>query len=260
MIYDAFLGKTPFMTVSTEHTHQDSTATPTENKRRVYGRRQGRALHGGRQKALDDMLPRVGIPSNLLPEDQTISVDDLFARPITTKVHFEIGFGNGEHLLTLLNNHPDDVCIAAEPFINGMSAFLKAFEPRTQDHNRVRVLMDDALKILNSLKENSVDVLYILNPDPWPKARHHKRRIVSQANLDVFARVLKQGGTMIQTTDVDELAEWMVRETCNHGAFEWTAESKKDWTTPPAGWDATRYETKGKLAGRTQVYFHYLKK
>lgn len=228
-----------------------------QNKRRFYGRRQGRPLHSGRQQALDTMLPLIGLHN--LAEDQSLSPADIFGRNIKGKVHFEIGFGNGEHILTLLETHTDDVVIAAEPFINGMSAFLKSIEPKINEHQRVRVLMDDALKILNSLQDNSIDYLYILNPDPWPKARHHKRRIVSQENLNVFARVLKSQAEMLQTTDVDELAEWMVRETCDHGGFEWTAESKADWTMPPAGWDATRYETKGKLAGRTQVYLHYRK-
>jgi tRNA (guanine-N7-)-methyltransferase len=226
-----------------------------QNKRRVYGRRQGRPLHGGRQKALDNLMPLIGITN--LPEDQSLTPSDIFGRPITGRVHFEIGFGNGEHLLHLLKNNPDDVVIGAEPFINGMSAFAKSLEQYPDYIPRVRVLMDDALKILNSLRDNTVDYLYILNPDPWPKARHHKRRIVSQDNLNVFARVVKSIGEMLQTTDVDELAEWMVRETTDHDAFEWTAESKDDWTTPPTGWDATRYETKGKLAGRTQVYLHY---
>jgi tRNA (guanine-N7-)-methyltransferase len=225
------------------------------NQRRVYGRRLGRPLHGTRKRALDVMLPIVGITA--LPEDASLSLQDLFGREITGNVHFEIGFGNGEHLIHLLDNYPNDVIIAAEPFINGMSAFLKELEPRIQDHKRVRVLMDDALKILKSLQNNSIDYLYILNPDPWPKSRHHKRRIVCQDNLTEFARVLKSGGEMLQTTDVDELGEWMVRETCEHPQFHWTAESKADWTTPPNGWDATRYETKGKLAGRTQVYFQY---
>ncbi len=225
------------------------------NKRRVYGRRQGRPLHGGRQKALDAMMPMIGIQNT--PEDQSLLPSDLFGRDIQGRVHFEIGFGNGEHLLHLLKSYPDDVVIGAEPFINGMSAFAKSLEQYPDFIPRVRVLMDDALKILNSLRDHSVDCLYILNPDPWPKVRHHKRRMVCQSNLDVFARVVKPQGEMLQTTDVDELAEWMVRETTDHDAFEWLAESKQDWITPPHGWDATRYETKGKLAGRTQVYLQY---
>ena len=229
-----------------------------QNLRKIYGRRQGRPLHAARQKALDTLLPLLSVENFL--EKKPLSMAELFPNFSPQKIHFEIGFGNGEHLLHLLNKFPNDAICAAEPFINGMSAFLKNLEPHIDDYKRVRVLMDDALKFLNALPDASIDYLYILNPDPWPKARHHKRRIVSQENLNIFARVLKQGGEMIQTTDVDDLAEWMVRETEAHSAFEWTAESKKDWLTPPNGWDATRYETKGKNAGRTQVYLRYLKK
>jgi tRNA (guanine-N7-)-methyltransferase len=118
-------------------------------------------------------------------------------------------------------------------------------------------LADDALLALNSFEDQSVDVLYILNPDPWPKIRHHKRRVVIEKNLKVFARVLKDGGTMIQTTDVDELAEWMVCQTTACPAFEWQAQSPKDWQTAPDNWLATRYESKGGKAGRQQTYLVY---
>lgn len=222
-----------------------------QKKRRVYGRRQGRPLHATRQEALEKLLPTLEIPRDLLREDASLNLKSLFGTQ-PTKIHVEIGFGSGEHLDLLMERHPQDFFIGAEPYINGMSAFLKTIETKPHDH--VRVLMDDALLILNSLPDACVDFIYVLNPDPWPKSRHHKRRIISQDNLTVFARVMKDHAQLLETTDVDDLAEWMVTETMNHGAFSWHANSANDWKTPPADWSATRYETKGQQAGRTQTY------
>lgn len=222
--------------------------------RRVYGRRHGRPLHQGRLDVLETILPARQVPVELLKEDAALTREQIFGEPVTS-LHFEIGFGNGEHLLYIMQQYPGHHFIGAEPYVNGMSAFLKSLPSPTPEN--IRVHMEDALTVLNSLPDQSVDYLYILNPDPWPKSRHHKRRIVSDENLKVYARVLKDGAMMVQTTDVDDLAEWMLTKTMNCPDFEWLAESPDDWKTAPNGWMATRYENKGKEAGRQQSYFLY---
>jgi tRNA (guanine-N7-)-methyltransferase len=223
-------------------------------KKRVYGRKHGRPMHKGRTDVIETVLPILQIPKEKLKEDGSLNPKDVFGCEIN-KLHFEIGFGNGEHLLYIMNEYPTHHFIGAEPYMNGMSAFLKSLPTPTPNH--VRVHMDDALMVLNSLPDASVDFLYILNPDPWPKTRHHKRRIVSEENLEIYARVLKDGATMIQTTDVDELAEWMLTKTINCPHFNWLAECPEDWKTAPNGWMSTRYEEKGRLAGRSQTYLIY---
>lgn len=226
-------------------------------QRRVYGRRIGKPLRNKRADVLDTLLPQLALPKEILKEDGSLRLGEIFgAEPKI--LHVEIGFGNGEHLKWIMEAHPDHHFLAAEPFMNGMSAFLASIEDAKHDH--VRVLMDDALMILNSLPDASVDYLYVLNPDPWPKVRHHKRRMVRPENLDIFARVMKPDATLIETTDVDELAEWMVTHTINHPSFEWMAEKPSDWKTPPEGWMPTRYETKGAQAGRQQSYLIFKRK
>lgn len=229
-------------------------ALPRQRARRVYGRRIGRPLRKERAESLGALLSRLELPRDVLTERATLNPDSFFAAPVQ-KLHFEIGFGNGEHLLHLMALSPQDHFIGAEPFLNGMSAFLKALPDPVPEN--IRVLADDALLALNSFEDQSVDILYILNPDPWPKTRHHKRRIVTEKNLRVFGRVLKDDGLMIQTTDVDELAEWMVCKTTDCLDFEWLAQSPRDWQTSPDHWLATRYENKGGKAGRTQTYLLY---
>lgn len=217
------------------------------NRRRVYGRRLGKPLRGGRLEAIEELLPKLQFTDAMLTEDASLDPAKLYEKPYT-QLWFEIGFGNGEHVAALMERHPDWAFIAAEPFINGMSAFLKDIRDKRHDH--VRVLMDDALKVVDTLKDQSVDGFYVLNPDPWPKARHHKRRIISQPNLTRYARVLKPGGRLIMATDVDDLADWMRDEATAHPAFRCLYDSR----TMPEDWIPTRYEQKGARAGRRQTY------
>ncbi len=227
------------------------------NKRRVYGRRIGRPLGSGRAQGLESLLPVLGLSDDILKEDGSVDPETLFGdKP--EKIIFEIGFGNGEHLSALMRAEPGNGYIGAEPFINGMSAFLK--DIKDMPNGNIRVLMDDALRIVKSLKSASVDSLYILNPDPWPKKRHYKRRIVRSETLNDYARVLKPGGFLVMTTDVDDLAEWMATQAFRHPAFHWTAKRADDWRTPPKDWQATRYEQKGRKAGRQQSYLIFERK
>lgn len=218
---------------------------------RFYGRRAGRKLNGARRDALDECYPALKITN--LPKDGSINPVSLFQRPLE-KFIFEIGFGNGERLAQHLKQEPDTGFIGAEPFSNGMSAFLS----ETQGHNpdNIRVLMDDAMPLVRSLSSKSLDAIYVLNPDPWHKARHHKRRIINADNLDHFARILKPSGKLIMTTDVEPLAEWMCTQAILHDAFQWTATTAHDWRETPENWIKTRYETKGaKGAGKMNYLF-----
>ncbi len=222
-----------------------------QNTKRVYGRRTGRPLNKERQVALDELLPVLQIPSDKLTEKANLPPQELFNDP-TSAVWLEIGFGSGEHLTALMHDHPDYGFIGAEPFVNGMAAFLK--DIKDKPHDNVRVLMDDAMMIANSLSDECLDGIYVLNPDPWHKARHHKRRIISPKNLDQFARILRTGGQLIMSTDVEYLAEWMLEAATAHPSFTQTPESAKDCHTTPPGWIKTRYEQKGAKGSSRMSY------
>ncbi|MGQ0527834.1 MAG: tRNA (guanosine(46)-N7)-methyltransferase TrmB [Alphaproteobacteria bacterium] len=246
--------------------------------RHVHGRRIGRPLNALRKSVLEELLPVLSIPAAALSEKADLDPAQLFAQKYN-ECWMEIGFGNGEHLAALTRVHPDKSFLGAEPFINGMAAFLKDIschpggsrdrgaikkpDPVLQRNDilkNVRVLMDDAMKIIHSLKNESLDRLYILNPDPWPKKRHRKRRIVSAENLDAFARVLKPGALLIMATDVEALAEWMTEQMDNHPRFEWDAENKADLHKMPKDWLlTTRYAQKGLDAGRRETYLLFSK-
>lgn len=229
---------------------------PHNKDRTLYGRRQGRPLSSERQSVLDLYLSDLSLKPQEIETPASLDPQNLFSKPCTQFI-FEIGFGNGEHLAEMMRQNPDTGFIGAEPYINGMAAFLK--DIKTLKKERIRVWMHDALDVIRSLQDNSLDAIYVLNPDPWPKTRHHKRRIIRSENLDEFARVLKPGAQLIMTTDVNDLADWMVTQTYNHGAFTWTAQSCHDWNTPPNDWIPTRYEQKGIAAGRQQTYLFFEK-
>lgn len=218
--------------------------------RKFYGRSKGRPLGALRSEVLDTLLPVLTVRPDGL---DTIDPATLFPAPLK-QYWYEIGFGSGEHLSAVMRRHPDYGFIGAEPYINGMSAFLKDIQDEPKDN--IRVLMDDAMLLARSFKTQTLDGIYILNPDPWPKKRHNKRRIVSTENLDVFARILKPGGQLILSTDVADLAEWMLTYTYNHPAFEWQAESANDWKNPPKDWVTTKYEVK--QANHTSKKMAYL--
>ncbi len=253
-------------------------------QKRVYGRRQGRPLNASRQEAIERLLPLVSIDMEILTEKGDLTPSSLFDVQFR-ECWFEIGFGAGEHLSALMRRHPDIAWIGAEPYINGMSSFLKDISPllchsgesrnpkdkqtdpafqqvaiASKDTINVRVLMDDAMMVAHSLTDNSLDGIYVLNPDPWHKTRHHKRRIIRQDNLDCFARILKQGGQLIMSTDVPDLADWMVTQATMHDAFEWDALSANDWRTPPQGWVHTAYEGKRAKNGEEMVYLFFQRK
>jgi tRNA (guanine-N7-)-methyltransferase len=244
--------------------------------RHFFGRRLGRPLNKKRVDVLDALLPVLSIPSEILTQKQDLDPASLFKKKYNQH-WFEIGFGSGEHLAALMDRHPDHGFIGAEPYINGMSNFLNAIltlQPPSQpslpkggedkgggeQNFNIRVFMDDALLIGKSLKAASLDGIYILNPDPWHKKRHHKRRIVNAETLDIYARILKPGGQLIMSSDVPDMAEWMLTHTINHPAFTWTAQSRNDWSIPPKDWITTAYEVKGAKGAKQMAYLFFIRK
>lgn len=226
-------------------------------KRRVFGRRQSRPLRASRKEAFETLLPKIGLAEDQLSGKADLDPQTLFPNP-AHEVWMEIGFGSGEHLAALIEQNKDINFLGAEPYIDGMAAFLKSIMDK--NHSNIRVFMDDALILTATLTDASIDRLYVLNPDPWHKKRHHKRRIINQENLGAFARILKPGALLIMSTDVDDLADWMVTEATRHPDFEWTAECARDWTALPAEMAlTTRYAQKGITAGRTQRYLVFKK-
>jgi len=210
-----------------------------------------------RQKALDESYPQLEIPAAQITQAHDLDPATLFECN-KKELWLEIGFGSGEQILHWLAQYPDNAYIGAEPYVNGMSALCAQLEAPPDN---LRLLMDDALLLVRSLQNQSIDRLYILNPDPWPKARHHKRRIIKPETLDEFARILKPGGLLTLASDVDDMSEWMLTYTFNHPAFEWTAKTCTDWQTRPSELIETKYAAKGaNSSNHRQTYLIFARK
>jgi len=222
-----------------------------EEELRSYGRRRGRAP-SARQKALwNDVLPRVVVPND---EQRLSCLPELFARPVRD-VWLEIGFGGGEHLVWQAMEHPGVGFIGCEPFEDGVVKLLSAIN--LEGISNVRVCAGDARPLLRLLPEASIGRVFILFPDPWPKKRHHKRRLISAATLDELARIMRAGAELRIATDIGEYACAILRAVLANRALRWTATCPQDWRRRSPDWPPTRYELKAAGVGRPCYYFRF---
>jgi len=216
--------------------------------RRLYGRRQGHKLRAGQAALVEELLPRLSVPDSGPLTSQALFGD---ARPL----EFEIGFGGGEHLAAQAAARPDHGFIGCEPFLNGVvSAFGHL---RDRDLANVRVHMGDALEVLERLPDASLARVYLLHPDPWPKARHAKRRMMNPGPLDLIAAKLMPGGEFRLGTDDPTYCRWSMMVMRGRRDFRWLARSAADFSTRPADWPQTRYEAKARRQGHEVWYFRY---
>jgi tRNA (guanine-N7-)-methyltransferase len=216
--------------------------------RRLYGRRSGHKLRGGQEALLERLLPAVSVP-----EEGPVASEALFgdSRPL----HFEIGFGSGEHLAYRADLLPDHGFIGAEPFLNGVVGALQ--HVRDGQLANIRLHMGDALDVLERVPDGALTMVYLLHPDPWPKARHAKRRMVNPGPLDLIAAKLRPGGEFRLGTDDPTYCRWSMMVMNRRRDFEWLAESARDFLTRPGGWPETRYEAKARRKGHEVWYFRY---
>jgi tRNA (guanine-N7-)-methyltransferase len=217
-------------------------------RRLLYGRRRGRPLRSGRQSAMEGLLPRLSFD---LPAFGELDPHSLFCEP-QPPVWLEIGFGGGEHLAALAERHPDIGFIGCEVFENGIAKLLGEIERRHLGN--VRLYIDDARLLLAALRPGSIARVLILFPDPWPKERHKKRRIVSREILDMLARDMTCGAELRLATDDPDYFASMLERVTGHPQFEWLARGPADWRERPADWPPTRYEEKARAAGRASQY------
>jgi tRNA (guanine-N7-)-methyltransferase len=167
----------------------------------------------------------------------------------------EIGFGGGEHLLTQAVANPEIGFVGCEPFVNGMAKLLAGIDAASLTNVRLR--SSDAESLLKRCLDRSFSVVYIHYPDPWPKRRQTKRRLISDEMVNELARVSTLGGIVRFATDIDDYAGWTLRRFADSGKFIWHADSAHDWRVPWPDWVPTRYETKANIEGRTSVYLTF---
>ena len=203
----------------------------------VYGRRRGRRLRIGRERLLQNLLPKVAITISDMPPTPLHWFDASIQG-----VWLEIGFGAGEHLADQAAAHPNIGFIGCEPFRNGVAHLLARID--SDGLRNIRIFPEDARQLLKALPSSSIDRAIALFPDPWPKARHHRRRIIAAETLNDLSRTLKSGCELRLASDNTGYVRWMLYHTLNDGGFEWVARRPDDWRNRPTDWPPTRYEIK----------------
>lgn len=198
---------------------------------------------------METLLPRVAAPDGEGPLDLAA----LF--PSKDEFELEIGFGGGEHLAALAKATPRTGFIGAEPFLNGVGKLLSKIEDEALDN--VRVLHGDARPLLARLPDAALCAIYVLFPDPWPKKRHFKRRMVSPFLFAQATRLIRPGGRLRVASDIEDYIRWTLMHARGAAHFEWTAERAQDWRGRPADWPGTRYEAKALAAGRRPAYLEF---
>jgi tRNA (guanine-N7-)-methyltransferase len=218
---------------------------------RSFGRRKGKPLSARKERLIEELLPRLRLDFGKPAPGR---LQDLF--PVQVKeVWLEIGFGSGEHLLWQAKRHTEVGFIGCEPFVNGLATLLGAVE--SHGLANIRVHDGDAREALPWLPDRSVARGFILFPDPWPKKRQLKRRLISPATIKELARVLAPGAELRFASDSGDYAAQVLLLMCQNGEFDWLAERVSDWRERPADWPETRYERKALSEGRKPVYLSF---
>jgi tRNA (guanine-N7-)-methyltransferase len=192
-----------------------------------------------------------------LPERGGLDPQRLFPIP-PAELWLEIGFGAGEHLAEQATAHPDIGFLGAEVFENGVVKLLA--EVQRRELANVRILVDDARLLLAALPDACLGRVFILFPDPWPKQRHHKRRMVSPGVLGQLARIMKAGAELRLATDDIGYLRAMLEQVPPHPGFAWQARGPADWLRRPPDWPATRYEAKAAAAGRIPHFLRFTRR
>lgn len=216
---------------------------------RTFGRKGGRALSARQQGLIRDLLPKIRISEGAFGALEPATLFDG-----ASEVWLEIGFGGAEHLIRQAQLHPDIGFLGCEPFTEGIAKALTGIEENAL--NNIRLHDDDARDIIPGLAAHSISRTFILFPDPWPKARQQKRRLIQPAFLAELRRIMKPGGTLRFATDVRSYADEALQHFLANGAFDWRAERADDWRCAPNDHVTTRYETKN-LGDCAPVWFDF---
>lgn len=199
-------------------------------------------------------MPRVRLSAD---QGSTLGLAGDFEQPVSD-VWLEIGFGGGEHLIWQARSNPDVGVVGCETFEDGVVKVLGSLE--TERRTNIKLWAADARDLITQLPAAVIGRVFILFPDPWPKKRHHKRRLVAPAMLSELARVMRSGAELRVATDIGDYATAILMAVASHPSFRWPATTPADWRERPPDWPPTRYETKARAAGRRCYYFRFERK
>lgn len=219
---------------------------------RLYGRVRGHKLRPRQEALLELALPRLAFPGALSADPARAFAH----RP--EKLWLEVGFGSGEHAQALAAVHPEAGVIACEVFESGICSLLSRLVPEgaedvAQAPPNLRLWTDDARLLLRDLPDACLDKLFLMFPDPWPKARHAKRRFVHPEQIALAARVLRPGAEWRIASDDPTYQDWVAEVMARQDLFD----RAEPAASRPTGWPPTRYEAKALREGRRPLYWSF---
>ncbi|MET0274222.1 MAG: tRNA (guanosine(46)-N7)-methyltransferase TrmB [Phenylobacterium sp.] len=215
---------------------------------RSYGRLKSRPIKPRQAALVDARLPGLRIPPGPL--------DPMTLKPDAREVWLEIGFGGGEHMAAQAAKAPDVLILGAEPFQNGVASAVRHIDE--QGLTNVRLQDGDVRELIARLPDACLARVFILFPDPWPKARHQKRRLVQPDTVEDLARLLKPGGKLRFASDWADYVDQALERLSASPQFRWTGERADDWRVPPADHVTTRYEEK-RLGDCARVFLDFVR-
>lgn len=215
---------------------------------RSFGRLKSRTIKPRQAALMTDLLPSLRVPES--------GFDPAALMPGAEEVWLEIGFGGGEHMAAQADRRRDVLILGAEPFQNGVASALRHIEDA--DLRNVRLHDGDVRDMLARLPDACLDRVFILFPDPWPKTRHNKRRLVNEDLLAELARLMRSGAALRFATDWADYADWTLERVLRSKAFAWPAQGPDDWRKPPADHITTRYEQK-RLGDCAPVFLDFVR-
>mgnify|MGYP000214890393 CR=1 FL=1 len=219
-------------------------------RRNFYGRIRGKTLRASQKDYLAEDLGPVTLNGVTRAENPARGLVDLEPWRQARPLWLEIGFGGGEHLVHMAARNPDVALIGAEPFVNGIAMLLGKI--RAAEVSNLALHPGDVRDLFDVLPSACLDKAFLNYPDPWPKARHHRRRFVTQGYLTALARVMKPQAELRIATDIADYVRQSLEEVPLAG---FALQDQGD--TPWADWYSTRYEQKALREGRPPYYLTY---
>jgi tRNA (guanine-N7-)-methyltransferase len=221
-----------------------------DGTRRLYGRGVGKALSARQAGLVENLLPQIRVPGS--PAAPLSKLSDYAERWL------EVGFGGGEHLVHQARTNPDVGILGIEPFLNGIAKTLTHIS--ADNLSNIILHHGDARPVMERIPDASFDKIFVLFPDPWPKPRHFKRRILKAQFITEIKRLLKPGGEFRFASDIISYVDWTLVRVMADGGFIFEPKNADAWRKPPKDWPGTRYEAKAFREGRICHYFKFIKR
>ncbi len=220
------------------------------NQFRTFGRAKGKPLSPAQSELMREVFPRLDIGPLIVQGQNPFEQEG-------SPLWLEIGFGGAEHLLWQAEHNPHVTLLGVEPFLNGVAKAVRGIAEKKLTN--VKLHRGDARDVLTVLPDGCLDSVFVLFPDPWPKVRHHKRRIINADFIKELYRVIRPGGRFRFASDIVHYVDWTLTRLYKHGGFNWTAKQKDDWRVRPQDWPSTRYLEKALREGRSGHFFEFIR-